>query len=343
MNTKPNRVLLAISGWEDRKKELAPMLDGDKSDDQVLRRIQLTYLRQASHRLQETARSDERPFMALLQNNIKKLERQVYPNLLTRLFFSLKDRLFDGPTYLRGLASQRAENMEGLKQQLRKKGFGSVAGKLEDHLDPELKQGFVKLASQLDPENRSAFVLYYEKDTQGDFKLDSIRAELRFKGMIGQANHFQTNEWPDLHASQAINLLDGRALKQNFTDASGQENQRWVEYGKYGFQYYDQKYEFDVRSLVDKMPGLIADQPKLINDLESGQRSPAQWKVNQHSQNIFLETDPANKALKIFDDKGKPITPEKLDQNALKQTATIKSIVKPAQQTEKRVRDRQHV
>lgn len=343
MNAKPNRVLLAISSWEERKKELEPMLDGGRTDEHVLRRLQLVHLRQAAHRLNDTARLDERPFMALLQNQIRKIERQVYPNLIGRLFSVLKDRFYDRPSYLRKLAEQRTDNMESLKRQLREKGFGSVAGKLEEHLDPESKQGSLKLASQLDPENRLEFILSYNRDPQGDFQLDSIRAELRFKGMIGKANYFQTKEWPDLHAGQAFDLLDGRALKQNFTDASGQANQRWVEYGKYGFQYYDREYEFDIKSLVTKMPGIVADTAKIIGDLERGKRTSARWKAGEQYQPIFLETDPANKTLKIFDDKGKPITPEKLDQNALKQVAGTKSLTLPDQKKDRRVRNGQHV
>lgn len=339
MNAVTNRVLLAFKSWDDRKKEMEPLLKPGIADEQVLCRLQLTHLRQAAHRLQETARLDEKPFMVLLTNRIQQLERQIYPNVIARLFASLKDRLYDGPSYLRQLATQRAANMENLKQQLKESGFGSVAGRLEDHLDREQNSVYMPLACQLDPENRLTFTLYFDKDNQGNFQLDRFYAAIKYKGAIGTAHDFRLKDWPGIKANQAWSLLEGRPLKQTFTDASGQQSQRWVEFTKYGIQHYDPGYAYDIKSVVAGIPQITGSKPELISYLENGQRAPAHWKVGQQYQSISIQADPANRTLKFFDAKDRPITPEKLNQNALQQVASVKTLGAPVQKMRKGVKN----
>ncbi|MES2108560.1 MAG: hypothetical protein V4577_07430 [Bacteroidota bacterium] len=338
MEKAQNRVLLAFKNWEDRKKEIEPLLEAGTADAQTLSSLQLDHLRQAKHRLRQTARPDEKPFMILLNNQIARLEKQLYPNLLRRVFSQLQDRLFDGPAYLRQQQLQRNNNMESLKLQLKEAGLGSIAGRLENHLDPELRSVAVPLACQLDPENRLTFTLYFEKGAQGDFQLESLHTALRYKGVIGQAHHFQLKDWPGLRANQAWSLLEGRALKQTYTDASGHETQRWVEMGKYGIQHYAPDYAFDIRTALNAMPAITRNKDELIRYLENGQQVPTHWKQGRQHQSIYIQADPANRCIKLLDDKLRPVTAEKLNQNLTRQDLKIKTLNVPVPKMRKGVK-----
>jgi hypothetical protein len=338
MEKAVNRVLLAFKNWEEREKEIEPLLKAGTADAHTLSRLQLDHLRQARHRLHQTVRPDEKPFMLLLNNQVDRLEKQLYPNLLRRMFSQLKDRLFEGPVYLREQRQRRDNNIEKLKIYLRESGLGSIAGRLENHLDPELRSAAVPLACQLDPENRLTFTLYFEKDAQGDFQMESLHTALRYKGVIGQAYHFQLKDWPGLQANQAWSLLEGRALKQTYTDASGHETQRWVEMGKYGIQHYDPDYAFDIRTALHAMPAITRNKEELIRYLENGQQVLTHWKQGGQYQSIYVQADPANRSIKLLDDKLRPVTAEKLNQNLARQGLKVKTPDVPTKKIRKAVK-----
>jgi len=335
MEKAANRVLLAFKAWEERKKDIEPMLKTGTADVLTLSRLQLDHLRQARHRLRQTARRDEKPFMILLNNQVARLEKQLYANPLIRMFSQLKDRLFEGPAYLKQQQRQRDNNIEKLKIYLRETGLGSIAGRLENHLDPELRSAAVPLACQLDPENRLTFTMYFEKDAQGDFQMESLHTALRYKGVIGQAHHFQLKDWPGLKANQAWSLLEGRALKQTYIDASGHENQRWVEMGKYGIQHYAPDYAFDVKTALAAMPAITRNKEDLVRYLENGQQVPTHWKQGRQYQSIYIQADPANRCIKLLDDKFRPVTAEKLNQNLARQGLKVKTLDIPVHKIRK--------
>lgn len=336
-----NRVLLAFQGWEDRKNELQPMLRNGMGDERTMLRLQLEYLQQANHRLSGTVRPDERPFMALMTNSLARLEKQLYPSVLQRLWIRLKDRFIDGPAYLQNLTRQRESNMEDLKQQLRDKGLGSVAGKLEHHLDPDHKQVCLPLDCQLTENKRLNYDLWFEKDVYGNFHWTRLDGSLLEKDQPTHSYEFELKEWPGLKANQAWSLLEGRALKQTYTDATGHENQRWVELGEQGVQHYAAEHPFDVATAINAMPQITRNREELIRCLENGQQVPTHWKHEGQFQNIFVQADPANNNLKLFDAKGKPITAEQLSQRA-KQRSVVKKPEMPAQRLRKGVKNGHH-
>lgn len=318
-----NRVLLAFKSWEDKKNELQPLLKAGTTDERAMMILQLEHLRQADHRLRQTVRPDEKPFLTLLHNQVTRLEKQLYPNLLQRIFMRLKDRLIDGPAYLAQLTKQRTVNIEVLKQQLRNRGLTSVAGKLEQHLDPDHRQVCLPLDCQLNANKRLNLDLHFEKDVYGDFQLKKLNGTLLEKGQADRFYQFELKDWPDLKATQALNLLEGRALKQHYTDAMGHDSTRWIELGKNGVQHYAADHAFEIDTLLTAMPNITRNKEELIRYLENGQQVTTHWKQNGQYQNIYVQANPANCTLQLFDAKMKPVTVEQLNQRA-QQQAQIK-------------------
>jgi len=314
-----NRVLLAFKSWDDKKNELQPLLKAGTTDERTMMILQLEHLRQADHRLRQTARPDEKPFMTLLHNHVNRLEKQLYPNLFQRIFMRLKDRLIDGPAYLAQLTTQRTVNMEVLKQQLRERGLTSVAGKLEQHLDPDHQQVCLPLDCQLNAEKRFNLDLHFEKDVYGDFQLKILNSTLFEKGQADRFYQFELNDWPGLKANQALSLLEGRALKQHYTDAMGHDSTRWVGLGKNGVQHYASDHAFEIDTVLTAMPNITRNKEELIRYLENGQQVSTHWKQNGQFQNIYVQADPANRTLKLFDAKMKPVTADQLNQRAHQQ------------------------
>ncbi|MEB0280715.1 hypothetical protein [Mucilaginibacter sp. 10B2] len=340
MTVAVNRVLLAFKTWEDRKKEIEPLFKAGAADAGSLARLQLDHLRQAAYRLRQTVRPDEKPFMLLLNNQVAKLEKQLFPNVLVRLFSQLKDRLLDGPIYLRQQEKQRTQNLEMLKIQLKDAGLGSLNGRLEQHLDPDQKQVILPLDCQLGPEKRLTLDLHFKMDAHGEFQLNQIGGKLMENGKVAKSQEFDLNEWPNLKTNQIWSLLEGRAMKQQYTDATGHENNRWVELGANTVQHYDPNYGFDIRTALDALPAITRNKDELVRYLENGQQVPTYWKQGRSYVSINVQADPANRTISLFDDKLHPTTAEKLNQQIVKQGPKVK--VLSAQRTRKGVRNGQH-
>jgi len=338
MKVIPNRVLGAFKTWDDRKKEMEPMLKSGTGDDRILDKLQLDHLRKAGHRMKQTARPDEQPFMVLLNNHIGKLEKQLYPNVLLRLFLRLKDRFVDGPAYLKQHREQRTANMESLKEQLKASGLGSMAGRLENHLDADQKSVSLPMNCQLEKDKRLHFDLHFEKDQFGNFQMTRLDGSLIQNNTVIKSHEFKLNDWPNLKANQIWSLLEGRAMKQQYIDVSGHESHRWVELGTKGVQHYDPKHPFDVKTALAAMPSITRNKDELIRYLENGQQISTHWKQNGQFQSIFVQADPANKNIKLFDAKQKPVTAEQLIQKA-----ALKKPEVPVQKIRKGIKNGQHI
>jgi hypothetical protein len=59
-------------------------------------------------------------------------------------------------------------------------------------------------------------------------------------------------------------------------------------------------------------------------NLENGQQVSTHWKQNGQFQNIYVQADPANRTLKLFDTRMKPVTAEQLNQRAQQQAQNKK-------------------
>jgi hypothetical protein len=342
MTVAVNRVLLAFKDWEERKKELDPLFKAGAADARTITRMQLDHLRQAAHCLRASVRPDEKPFMPLLNNQITKLQKQLFPNLLLRLFSKLKDRFWDGPAYLRQQHQQRTQNLETLKIQLKEAGLGSFAGRLEQHLDPGQKHVRVPLDCQLGPEKRLSFDLHFNKDMHGDFRLNRISSALQENGKTVRSQEFELSEWPDLKSNQIWSLLEGRAMKQRYTDATGHENHRWVELGPNAIHHYNSEYGFDIRTALDALPAITRNKDELIRYLENGQQVPTYWKQGRSFIGISVQADPANSTIRLLDDKLQPTTAEKLNQKVAQQGPKVKVLSAQLQKTTTGVRNGKH-
>lgn len=338
MKLQLNRVLLAFKTWDEKKNELQALSKAGAIDERILDKLQLQHLREVKHRLGNNTRPDERPFMALLNNHVARLEKKLYPNVLQRLLLRLKDQFIDGPNYLKRQAEQRATNLATLKQQLRDKQLGEIAGKLEDHLNPDHKQACLPLDCQLNDSKRLNYDLWFEKDAYGNFQWTRLDGTLTEKGRPTRSYEFELADWPGLKANQVWSLLEGRALKQQYADATGHESQRWVELSPDSVRHYSSETPLDIATVLAAMPQLTRNREELIKYLENGQQISAHWKQEGQFQRIEVRADPANHTIKLFDAKNKPVTAEQLGQKA-QQLAAAKKPEAPVQQQRQRKRN----
>ena len=338
-----NRVLQAWKSWEERQSEMEEAIGTGKEHAAVIQRLKLEHFQKCRNLLGGTARKDEQAFMPLMTSAISKLEKQVYPNILQRVFFRIKNALIDGPGHIRQYQQQRQENMESLKGQLGKTGFSDFGGKLESQLDADRLKHVIPLSSQFDS-NRSINVsLHFEKDAQDVFHFTTIEATLKHRNdsKAEQSYKFKLDEWPGLKAEQVRNLLEGRAIRQHFTDITGRPKSQWLELpaGETTVRKYTEAYGFDLQKVIDQLPSGALSQSggkkAFIEKLEQGQRVPMVWSHAGTTEMVYLQADPSNVTIKLTDSSKKSITPVQLNQRLENRKEQKEAIVKQLSQIPK--------
>lgn len=333
-----NRVLQAFKSWEERKKQFEPILKAGGADERTASRLQLEFFRECRHRLRENVRPDEKPFLLLLHNHIAKLEKLQYPGLFRRTVSHLWNRLVTAPAFLKRESARHQMNLERLKEQLSQAGLGSISGKLDNHLSAHSDRVMLPLNCQLNAERQLSITVSFERDAHHNFHLDSLQANLLQNGERIKSHQFELEKWPGLNTGHILNLLDGRAIKQSFTDVSGQCNSRWIELGNEGIRHYD-PVGLKIDDLLEKMP-LTGNKPELLGLLENGQQVSTYWKHEGQLKTIHLLADPANQCIQLLDEKLKPVTAEKLNRTIALQTCKVKVLTTPERKVRKGI---QHV
>jgi len=343
MERTVNRVLQAWKSWDERQSELEKAIGTAKEHTLVIQRLKLEHFRNCHHLLTGTARKDEQAFMPLMASMISKLEQQVYPNVLQRLFFRIKNALIDAPAHIRRFQQQRQENMEALKSQLAATGFNDFTGKLEGQLSGDHLKHVIQLSSQLDPQRSLNVSLHFEKDVADIFHFTSIDATLKHTdgSKTDQSFNFKLDAWPGLKAQQVRNLLEGRAVRQHFTDIAGRPKSQWLELndGEPAVKKYTESYGYDLHKVIDQLPfGSLTPaggKKGLIEKLEQGQQVPVVWTHAGSTEMVHLRADPANGTVKITDSSKKAVTPEQLNQRMENQQEKKQAIVKQLSQAPK--------
>jgi hypothetical protein len=338
MDRTVNRVLQAWKNWDERQSEIDKAIGSGKENAIIIQRLKLEHFQKCRHLLAGAARKDEQAFMPLMASTISKLEKQVYPNMIQRLFFRVKSVLIDGPAHVRQYHHQRQENMETLKSQLASTGFSDFAGKLEAQLDGDHLKHVIPLSSQLDQKRSLNVALHFEKDAQDVIHFTTIDATLKHNDgtKADQTFQFKLEEWPGLKAQQVRNLLEGRAIRQHFTDIAGRPKSQWLELpaGEATIRKYTETYGFDLQKVIDKLPLSSITQAggkkALIERLEQGQQVPVIWSHACATEQVYLHADPSNATVKLTDSLKKAVMPKQLNQRMAnqqdKQQATIKQL-----------------
>lgn len=126
--------------------------------------------------------------------------------------------------------------------------------------------------------NKVDFAVNFNKSEKGGVFLNSFDAKLTTAQGEERSQNFRLN----FTAKEAINLLEGRAVKTELTNKQGEQYEAFVklnfaeeknEYGNYKLQTFTKNYGVDTAQIIDKA-GLKFDKPEYrenaIKSLEKG-------------------------------------------------------------------------
>lgn len=210
------------------------------------------------------------------------------------------------------------DQVQYLKDQLKYLGFGESA-ELHRDLEAGIKsvdQQF-ELKTQSDktlPGNKVDFVLKFSKSDRGGVFLNSYNATLSNNKVESLSHNFIVSRENTFTAKEAVNLLEGRAVKIEFDNPKTGEmepafaklnfDEPKTEKGNFHFQNFYKNYGVDTADIVEKS-NLRFDKPEykdsVIKSLEKGNIVKVKFEINDTVVEGKAVLNPQYKNINLYD------------------------------------------
>lgn len=216
------------------------------------------------------------------------------------------------------------KNLDFLKDGLKYLGFG-------EGLNEKLAEG---LASQK-PEFQLRTVNEYGKDKASyvlDFK-KSDQSEMyffnKYTASLGgsekspdKSQSFYINKNSGITAKEAYNLLNGRSVNKDLTNAEGQKFNAWLQLdlnqkddkGNFKVKQFHQGYGYNLENELAKHPikelSEMTTKERLIQSLERGNLHEVTFVKDDRADKMFIEANPQFKTLNIYNSSLKKVYQE---------------------------------
>jgi hypothetical protein len=220
------------------------------------------------------------------------------------------------------LKNMKENNLEFLKKNLLYTGFPDS---LHTELEKNLKEGKpeFKLAHRfLFNDQKMDTTLHFRKGDKSDlYFFNRYEAHLydRKDPAYDRQQTFHMTRGNEVTGKEAFNLLSGRAVNKDLVNKEGEEYNAWVQLdfskvennGNYAIRRFTPKWGFDLGQSLDALhvKELLSEETKanLIRSLEKGNLQAAHTEHNGKEHTIFLQANPRERTLDIFDSRMKPL------------------------------------
>lgn len=214
--------------------------------------------------------------------------------------------------------NQEFDQFKYLKDQLKYLGFGEDE-KLHHDLEAGINSTEQKFEIQTKsdkalPWNMVDFTLKFSKSEQGGVFFNSYDANLHNQKGEDVTQNFKVSKENTFTAKEAINLLEGRSVKIEFTNPkTEQKEDAFVrlnlkdeknQYGNYNYQTFYKNYGVDTQKIVENS-NLIFDKPEwkddAIKSLEKGNIVKVKFELENNIINGKAYLNPQYKTLNLYD------------------------------------------
>lgn len=257
----------------------------------------------------------------------------------------LKEGKIADVTNVQQLSEKQFTQLNYLKNQVKYLGMGE-SEKLHKDLENAIlspdKNVDVKVEynnpDRLMKGNTISFDLHIGKGEQGGVFLNSYTANLTMKNGEERSQSFKVQKENNITAKEAINLLEGRAVKieHDRVDKETGELSRTesfiklklkdekTEYGNYKYEWYNKGYGVDVEDIMNKSNLVFADdtqRERTKKHLEKGNITEVSFVHDKKEIKGFAVLNPQYKQLNLYDstmnrlNTNKPLQKPELENN----------------------------
>lgn len=215
------------------------------------------------------------------------------------------------------MAQGEFNQQEYLENQVKYLGFGEsqeIKDQIKKGIEGAEKEFHIHTTSdKVMNGNKADFTLNFKKGDKGGVFLNSYDATLTTKKGEERTHSFPVNRSNNITAKEAINLLEGRAVKTELTNKeTGEISPAFIklklkedknQYGNYQMECYNKNYGVDTAQIMDKSNLKLNDdiqRERTQKSLEKGNITKVTFK---DGNNGFAILNPQYKMLNLYDEK----------------------------------------
>ena len=262
---------------------------------------------------------EEKMMLIILARQNDLLRKQVYPSLwmrlLQRVLAPFREKQAERQTMI---SSDR--NLSDLKEAVAKAGFEDVSSKLAAHIKQGQREFSLPLSYYINENQKMDINLSFAKDTSGAYRFDKYQAAPTDTNKPQESKKQTFSSDDQISASQAQNLLSGRAIKIETFDINAGSKSKWIQLdfndqdpsGNHKLKEFHKDYGFDLQKSVSQLgvkEGLTGkNQQSLLDALSRGEKPQVTIMREGKEVKLSIEANPQYKTLNVYDEHQKKIS-----------------------------------
>lgn len=193
-------------------------------------------------------------------------------------------------------------------------------------MEQNIKQGqrefSIPVSYYINEKDKLDFNLSFARDNNGQYQFENYKAVLQSENKSQENKEQRFVFEPDniVTASQAYNLLAGRAIQKEYVGRENNIKTAWIQLdfndkdasGNHKLKEFHSAYGFDVKEALKQLPlkELTTSEAteKLLNALKNGHQHAVTLKKDGKEQKLFIEANPQFKSINVYDENLKKIS-----------------------------------
>jgi hypothetical protein len=225
------------------------------------------------------------------------------------------------------------QNFEYLKENLKNMGFGDKLNKdMENNIRAGVADFQLKTDATFNGEKMEADLSFRKGEQNEMYFFNKYVASLMKDGMA-DPEHTQTfylNRGYGVTFKEAYNLLEGRAVNKDLTNANGDKYNAWVQldfsakdkHENFEVKQYHQNYGFDIEKSLNKHPikelDNVDDRKLLVSSLKKGNLQQVSFEKDGVREKMFIQANPKMRTLTVYDSEKKLVVEQSVKQEKSK-------------------------
>lgn len=314
-----NRIAKELNEWKAREQRFEKLFSPDILKDKAFLKEKLGFYEHLQNKYGRSNVPEEKMTLIILARQNDLLRKQVYPNLwmrlLQRLLAPFREKQVERQTTI---SSDR--NLSDLKEAVTKAGFEDVGSKLSQQIKQGQREFSLPLSYYISENQKMDINLSFAKDASGVYKFEKYQAALTdiSKPQEPKKQVFSSDD--QISASQAQNLLSGRAIKIETFDINAGSKSKWIQLdfndqdpsGNHKLKEFHKDYGFDLQKAISQLgvkESLTAkDQQVLLDALSRGEKPQVTIIRGGKEVQLSIEANPQYKTLNVYDEHEKKIS-----------------------------------
>jgi hypothetical protein len=312
MPSENNRVENEIKLWLSKEEKLKSLFKNSPAMERSFGIEKLKFFRMLLFKYKRTKAIDEIVTLRFVKHEYKNLRRNLYPNVFSRLLNEAVNAVSFERIDKREYLKDQELNRTSLQEQLKNSGFTDVYPKVLEQMQEQQLNFSVPVLYHISENERLEHSLLFQKNAQGAYQFDGFISILYTDSSpSGQSSHyFKNDKSENFNASEAYNLLAGRAVLKNgtwkqfdFYDKDLRDNYRMNE--------FPETYGYNVSNVLRTLPLKNEDYQEfesLADSLKRGKREEASLMIQNREIKVFIEANPRFKTLTFYNDRMQKIS-----------------------------------